>query len=89
MLPDDAQNSVVGAQFSTKDRDQDKATGRHCADEMQAGWWFSDCGRANPTGPCLSGNDYQRNRSVPSIYWDAYWYGGLVVRNIGIKLRAV
>jgi len=38
-----------GQKFSTKDRDQDGASG-HCAKSHTGGWWYNDCHLAHPTG---------------------------------------
>ena len=39
--------SSSGQDFSTVDFDNDATPNRDCADEENAGWWYSDCGRGN------------------------------------------
>lgn len=36
-------NSLLGAKFSTSDRDNDGTQQRNCASESESGWWFNDC----------------------------------------------
>merc|ERR1712012_376037 len=36
-----------GMKFSTKDRDQDGDSGRHCAKAYTGGWWYKNCMRAH------------------------------------------
>ncbi|CBY08327.1 unnamed protein product [Oikopleura dioica] len=35
-------NSLLGAKFSTSDRDNDGTQQRNCASESESGWWFND-----------------------------------------------
>jgi len=39
-----------GMKFGTKDRDQDGASSKHCAQEYTSGWWYKYCHLAHPTG---------------------------------------
>jgi len=43
------QFNLVGAKFSTFDRDNDNST-RHCAKDSNSGWWFNDCSGVNLNG---------------------------------------
>ncbi|XP_065357388.1 angiopoietin-related protein 2-like [Calliphora vicina] len=40
----------AGQKFSTFDYDNDGSSTRDCAREKNGGWWFNDCGFAEPTG---------------------------------------
>ena len=71
---------------STYDRDNDAAAGTNCAQTMQAGWWFNDCGHANPNGVYVL-NGGERDTSVPSIWWDAGGWGEYAIAGISLKLK--
>ncbi|XP_073249852.1 angiopoietin-related protein 6-like [Porites lutea] len=43
----DCASSSSGQDFSTVDFDNDATPNRDCADEDNAGWWYSDCGCGN------------------------------------------
>jgi len=42
--------SLNGMKFSTKDRDQDEDSSRHCAKSWTGGFWYKHCTFAHPTG---------------------------------------
>ncbi|XP_029970998.1 angiopoietin-related protein 3-like [Salarias fasciatus] len=48
-LPDPLTNHS-GLMFSTKDKDNDKHQGVHCAQQQTGGWWFDACGDTNLNG---------------------------------------
>ena len=41
-------------QFSTKDRDNDKWVGGHCAQLHHGAWWYDECKHSNLNGKYLS-----------------------------------
>ena len=86
-MPADPTNSMNGQMFSTWDRDQDSSAGSHCAQDMQAGWWFSDCGLANPNGVWAFTGNYSRNLTVPSIWWGVGQFSSLAIEEISFKLK--
>ena len=42
-------NDLLGAKFSTPDRDNDKSS-TNCAAAQKSGWWFNDCTNVNLNG---------------------------------------
>ena len=42
-------NDLLGAKFSTADRDNDSSS-KNCAGESNSGWWFKDCTNVNLNG---------------------------------------
>ena len=84
MLPSDPTNSMDGQRFSTSDVDQDAWAGGQCA--QQSGWWFSNCGLANPTGLLVLTSNGSRDTSVPSVWWGVGVFDGLAVEAINLKL---
>ena len=58
---------VNGEQFSTIDRDNDRASDGNCAAYWgDGGFWYSSCGWFFPNGR------YSRNSSVP-VWWGLHW----------------
>ena len=39
-----------GANFSTKDQDNDTSDARNCAESFKGGWWYNNCREANLNG---------------------------------------
>jgi len=58
-----------GMKFSTKDRDQDGTSSRHCAQEWTGGWWYKHCALAHPTGLSSA-----TKKNGPKFV--TYWVGG-------------
>jgi len=56
-----------GMNFSTKDRDLDKDTSRHCAVIRKGGWWFNNCLECN-----LNGEYYRGKRYADVILWQTF-----------------
>jgi len=48
-----------GNEFSTKDRDNDKASNHHCAEDVQitGAWWYNNCRTSNLNGVYRNGAD--------------------------------
>ena len=87
-LSGDPANSIIGAMFSTPDRDQDSSPS-HCAETMQSGWWFSGCGITNPTGRWVQTPDTKRDTSMPpAIWWGVPGFGDKAVSRVDIKIYA-
>ncbi|XP_065356013.1 fibroleukin-like [Calliphora vicina] len=57
----DGMPDMVYKKFSTFDNDNDETAAHNCAAAYQGGWWYSDCGYAQPTGP------YRENYSLTGI----------------------
>jgi len=87
-LSDNLTNSMNGARFSTWDHDDDSSVSRHCARDMQAGWWFSSCGFANPNG-LWQPNDPYDGVTAPSIWWGSTLFKTYAVKSIDIKLKVM
>ena len=46
----DAMAGHNGMRFSTKDKDNDRYSGQHCAQDYRGGWWYKYCHNANLNG---------------------------------------
>ncbi|XP_006631277.2 angiopoietin-2b [Lepisosteus oculatus] len=58
-----------GAQFSTKDRDNDKCSCK-CAQMASGGWWFEACGPSNLNGIYYAGSsNIVRYNGIKWYYW--------------------
>ncbi|XP_050082372.1 angiopoietin-4-like [Anopheles aquasalis] len=55
-----------GMKFSTKDRDNDENSDRHCAQEREGAWWHWDCAAANLNGRYMNAHD------TKSMFWFSF-----------------
>nr|KAG5709727.1 hypothetical protein BaRGS_027752 [Batillaria attramentaria] len=69
----DCLTSLLGAGFSTYDRDNDGDSSVNCAQRHGGGWWFSGaaCTTCNPLGPILQPFDGRRK----GVDGEAFWTG--------------
>ena len=51
----DSLSSSNMMKFSTKDKENDTADGRHCAKFFSGAWWFKNCYRAHLNAPYIRG----------------------------------
>ncbi|XP_062610830.1 fibroleukin-like [Saccostrea cucullata] len=56
---------LSGMYFSTKDRDNDRYSGRNCAAHWGGGWWFNECHEAFLNGPWYP--EYWRKPWNPTV----------------------
>ena len=56
-----------GSPFSTRDRDNDKNGGRHCAEYYQGGWWFKTHFRL-----CVNCKKYINGHDGNFRYYETY-----------------
>lgn len=59
--------------FSTKDVDNDQASGQ-CAASFKGGFWYSNCHTANPNGLYLKGEHESMADGVNWQTWRGYKY---------------
>jgi len=71
-----------GMAFSTKDRDNDKSSGRHCASLYKGAWWYSDCYYSNLNGLYLHGKS-----SGQGMEWE-HWKDNYSVKRSEMKIRS-
>ena len=67
----DSFTSHLGAPFSTKDRDNDYASGKHCAKMSKGGWWYTQCRESNLNSLYHNGS---HNSQADGINWNQ-WKG--------------
>jgi len=63
----------VGQKFSTRDQDNDAASGS-CAVRWKGGWWYKNCHYSNLNGPYLNGTHTSYADSVIWKEWKGYYY---------------
>ncbi|GFO42455.1 ficolin-1 [Plakobranchus ocellatus] len=54
-----------GQKFSTRDRDNDRASKKHCAQRKKGGWWYNYCAQTDL-------NSKKTKRQWTGIIWDAF-----------------
>ncbi|XP_062597799.1 ficolin-2-like [Saccostrea cucullata] len=69
----DSLSSHNGMLFSTKDVDNDLASG-NCAASFKGGFWYSNCHTANPNGQYLKGNHESMADGINWKTWRGYKY---------------
>ncbi|XP_061188330.1 ficolin-1-like [Saccostrea echinata] len=69
----DSLSSHNGMFFSTKDFDNDLASG-NCAASFKGGFWYSNCHTANPNGQYLKGNHESMADGINWKTWRGYKY---------------
>jgi len=67
--------------FSTKDRDNDKHPGIHCALKRKGAWWYKDCFKSNLNGLYLHGE-----RSWDGVVWE-HWKDDYSMKRSEMKIR--
>ncbi|XP_043210092.1 angiopoietin-related protein 7-like [Amphibalanus amphitrite] len=81
----DSMKYHFGQKFSTRDKDQDKYSGKNCAQLRESGWWFGSCHYVNLNGVHLSGENNDSNwRGVVWEAWRGYRYS---LKNTEMKIR--
>ena len=60
--------------FSTKDQDNDQASGSSCAVEFEGAWWYKACHASNLNGRYLKGNHSSFANGVNWRHWKGYHY---------------
>ena len=81
---EDAFSQHSGRPFSTKDRDNDGYSDRHCAQVIRGAWWYHSCSNCHLNGP------YYSRGSHPSwgqgVVW-CEWNNCHSLKKVVIKLR--
>ncbi|XP_072016507.1 uncharacterized protein [Amphiura filiformis] len=62
-----------GEKFSTKDADNDKHSGVHCAQKNMGGWWYHSCYKANLNGKYLGGDPGTKTNGVAWKPWKGFY----------------
>nr|XP_022325838.1 ficolin-2-like isoform X1 [Crassostrea virginica] len=79
----DSLSSHNGMQFSTKDVDNDLASGQ-CATSFKGGFWYSNCHTANPNGQYLRGEHESMADGVNWKTWRGYKYS---LQTMSMKIK--
>lgn len=74
-----------GMLFSTKDVDNDQASGQ-CAVSFKGGFWYSNCHTANPNGQYLKGEHESMADGVNWKTWRGYKYS---IQTITMMIKPV
>jgi len=69
---DDSFATHSGKAFSTKDRDNDSATG-HCAQNYLGAWWYGACHQVNINGQYLNGVHASYADGMNWLKWKGYY----------------
>ena len=75
-----------GMPFSTKDRDNDKRSGKNCATQFNGAWWYNDCHLSNLNGLYLKGKHSSFADGVSWFHWKGYKYS---VKRAEMKIKPV
>ncbi len=75
-----------GMEFSTRDRDNDQSSSRHCAERYKGAWWYNDCYNSNLNGLYVNapGNSRDR-RGLIWYHWKRYYKS---VKSTEMKIRS-
>ena len=60
--------------FSTKDRDNDGSSSKHCAETNKGAWWYYSCAYANLNGHYNTGPGSPGQEGVYWYHWKGYTY---------------
>ena len=63
-----------GQAFSTKDKDNDARSNKHCAVKFKGAWWYNACHEANLNGLYHVGNDTGFAIGVTWFHWKGHRY---------------
>ena len=66
-----------GMEFSTKDRDNDRARWESCVKYYKGGWWYKSCYEANLNGLYLEGGDVSSQDGISWLSWKGYYYSAM------------
>ena len=72
--------------FSTKDQDNDQASGTSCAILYEGAWWYNACHGSNLNGRYLNGNHSSYANGVNWYSWKGHHYSA---KRAEIKIKPV
>ena len=74
-----------GMKFSTRGRDNDIYSGRHCAEKYRGAWWYRDCFASNLNGMYVNAPGDSRDlRGMIWKYWKGFYKS---VKSAEMKMR--
>ena len=75
-----------GSAFSTKDRDNDKASGRNCATIVEGAWWFNNCLSSDLNGVYHHG---QHSSAWKGVVWYQWKGNSYSAKRAEMKIKPV
>ena len=72
--------------FTTRDRDNDVASDRNCADVYMGAWWYSACHLANLNGLYLAGD---HATAALGVNWEPYKGHYYSLKTTTMKIKPV
>ena len=72
--------------FSTKDEDNDQASGTSCAILYEGAWWYNACHSSNLNGRYLNGNHSSYANGVNWAKWKGHYYSA---KRAEMKIKSV
>ncbi|XP_043205022.1 techylectin-5A-like [Amphibalanus amphitrite] len=74
-----------GQQFSTRDKDQDSAFGKNCAQYINCGWWFNYCYYSNLNGVYMPREN--NDAKWGGLIWNTWRGGRYSLKSAEMKIR--
>ena len=67
----------LGAPFSTRDKDNDYKSNKHCAAYHKGGWWYSNGRESNLNSLYLNGTHKSRANGINWYAWRGDYYSAI------------